>query len=241
MDVHRVNGYVQEACANYTQAIEEYKKAIAITPNLNFLYLSLGANYRQLANPAEITSEQNYYFDLALEAFAKAVAINDELGVNDPFPLISIANTYVQQGEFFAAARNVLRAIQFSPEDPTVYGQLGVVYYKARNYEGSILPLRRAVRGCTAEESCLVRNGGEECDPEDIPEYSDYRASSDQQLGHLYYFYGSVLAGLHQPSNGYCEEAMDVFDEITAMFATDETIMRIVKEGVTICDFYGFN
>ena len=47
MDVHRVNGNVQEASANYTQAIEEYKKAIAITPNLNFLYMSLGANYRQ--------------------------------------------------------------------------------------------------------------------------------------------------------------------------------------------------
>jgi len=98
MDVHRVNGNVQEASANYTQAIEEYKKAIQITPNLNFLYLSLGANYRQLANMTGITTEQNYYFGLALEAFAKAVAINDQLGVRDPIPLISIANTYVQQG-----------------------------------------------------------------------------------------------------------------------------------------------
>ena len=65
MDVHRVNGNVQEASANYTQAIEEYKKAIQITPNLNFLYLSLGANYRQLANMTEITTERNYYFGLA--------------------------------------------------------------------------------------------------------------------------------------------------------------------------------
>ena len=168
MDVHRVNGYVQESISNYSQAIVEYQRAIEITPNLNFLYISLGANYRKLANLSEITTEQNYYYDLALEAFAKAVAINDQLGVNDPIPLLSIANTYSQMGEHFAAARNVLRALQFKPEDPTVYGQLGIVYYKARNYEGSILPLRCAVRGCTPEESCLVRNGGAECDPEDI-------------------------------------------------------------------------
>ena len=240
LDVHRVNGNVQEATANYQQAIEEYKKAIAITPNLNFLYLSLGANYRKLANLAEVTTERNYYYDLALESFAKAVAINDQLGVNRSIPLISIANTYVQQGEFFAAARNMLKAVEFSPEDPTVYGQLGVVYYKARNYEGSILPLRCAVRGCTAEESCLVRNGGAECDPEDIPDIPITGLELTNNSVIFYYIFGSVLAGLHQPSNGYCVEAMDVFDEITTLFASDETIMGIVREGETICGFYGF-
>lgn len=240
MDVHRVNGNVQESIANYQQAIEEYKKAIVITPNLNFLYLSLGANYRKLANMSNITSERNFYFDLALEAFAKAVAINDQLGINDPIPLISIANTYVQQGEFFAAARNMLRAVEFSPDDPTAYGQLGVVYYKARNYEGSILPLRCAVRGCTPEESCLVRNGGAECDPEDIPNIPIIKLELSNNSVIFFYIYGSVLAGLHQPNNGYCEEAMRVFSEISAVFGNDETIMGIVNEGRAICGFYGY-
>jgi tetratricopeptide (TPR) repeat protein len=240
MDVHRVNGYVQESTANYQQAIEEYQKAIAITPNLNFLYLSLGANYRKLANLAVRETEQTYYFDLALEAFAKAVAINDQLGVNDPIPLLSISNTYSQMGEHFAAARNLLRALQFAPDDATVYGQLGIVYYKARNYEGSILPLRCAVRGCTAEESCLVRNGGAECDPEEIPDIPITGLEMTNNSVIYYYIYGSVLAGLHQPSNGYCEEAMLVFDEITGMFSADDTIMGIVKEGVAICAYYGY-
>lgn len=240
MDVHRVNGNVQESFGNYQQALEEYKKAIEITPNLNFLYLSLGANYRQLANMAEVPSERNYYFDLALEAFAKAVAINDQLGINDPIPLISIANTYVQQGEFFAAARNMLRAVEFSPDDPTAYGQLGVVYYKARNYEGSILPLRCAVRGCTAEESCLVRNGGAECDPENIPNIPIIKLEMTNNTVIFFYIYGSVLAGLHQPNNGYCDEAMRVFSEITVLFGNDETIMGIVNEGKAICGFYGY-
>lgn len=240
MDVHRVNGNIQEASANYTQAIEEYQKAIAITPNLNFLYMSLGANYRKLANLAVTKPEATYFYDLTLESFAQAVKINDRLGVKDPIPLISIANTYVQLGEFFAAARNVLKAIQFAPDDPTVYGQLGVVYYKSRNYEGSILPLRCAVRGCTAAESCLVRNGGEECDPEEVTDIPIKGLEMTNNTVIYYYIYGSVLAGLHQANNGYCAEAMPVFDEIISVFSADETIMGIVKEGVAICRDYGY-
>jgi tetratricopeptide (TPR) repeat protein len=240
MDVHRVNGNIQEAIANYTQAIEEYQEAIEITPNLNFLYMSLGANYRKLANMAVTTPEQNYYYELALEAFAKAATINEQLGVSDPIPLISIGNTYVQMGEFFAAARNVLKALEFSPDDPTVYGQLGVVYYKARNYEGSILPLRCSVYGCTATESCVVRNGGAVCDPEEVTDYPINGLELTNNTAIYYYIYGSVLAGLHQPNNGYCEEAMVVFDELTDVFAADETIMGIVNEGVAICNYYGY-
>jgi tetratricopeptide (TPR) repeat protein len=240
MDVHRVYGYVLESTANYKLAVEEYKKAIDIAPNLNFLYISLGANYRKLANLSDLTPERDYFYRLALEAFAQAVTINDQLGVNDPIPLISIANTYVQQGEFFAAARNVLRALNFRPDDPTVYGQLGIVYYKARNYEGSILPLRCSVRGCTAAESCLVRNGGEECAAENVGNIVIQGLPMTQNTVIYYYIYGSVLAGLHQPSNGYCELAMQVFREITTGFGNDQTIMAIVNEGVAICNYYGY-
>ena len=115
MDVHRVNGYVDESTANYKQAVEEYLKAIEITPNLNFLYISLGANYRKLANLSEITSERNFYYDLALEAFDKAARINDQLGVKDPIPLISIANTYVQQGQFLAGFAQYAAGCQLYP------------------------------------------------------------------------------------------------------------------------------
>lgn len=240
MDVHRVNGFVNEATANYKQAAEEYQKAIDINPNLNFLYISLGANLRKLANLSTSFAERDYYYGLALEAFAMAVRINDQLGVLDPIPLLSIANTYVQQGEFFAAARNVLRAISFNPGDATVYGQLGVVYYKSRNYEGSILPLRCSTRGCTAEESCLVRNGGAECDPEFVEDYVIQPLPMTINTVIYYYIYGSVLAGLHQPANGYCDEAMLVFDEIRAEFASDVTIMGIVEEGEAICRYYGY-
>jgi hypothetical protein len=33
---------------------------------------------------------------------------------------------------------------------------------------------------------------------------------------------------------------MVVFDELTSVFAADETIMGIVNEGVAICNYYGY-
>jgi hypothetical protein len=85
-----------------------------------------------------------------------------------------------------------------------------------------------------------VRNGGAECDPEEVTDFSINGLELTNNTAIYYYIYGSVLAGLHQPNNGYCQEAMVVFDELTSVFAADETIMGIVNEGVAICNYYGY-
>lgn len=232
MDVYRIAGYVQESLGNYKQAIDYYQKAIAITPNMNLLYMKIGACYRTLASKSSGLVQINYY-NLALEAFAKAVQINDQQGVKDPTPLISIANTYVQMGEFFAAGRNMVKAVQFNPTDPTVYGQLGIVYYKSRNYEGAIPALKCYVRGCTAAESCFVRNGGEECDPNNIPDYPITGQPLSPTSVWYYVTYGNDLAVF-----GQCDEALKVFDEIEAGFKNDPDIMINVNEGRDVCSTF---
>ncbi|MHC1740705.1 MAG: tetratricopeptide repeat protein [Anaerolineaceae bacterium] len=240
MDVYRVAGFVQESLGNYTKAIEYYEKAISITPNMNLLYLSIGANYRKLADLSQNKALINENYNKALDMFAKAVKINNQQGVNDPIPLISIANTYVQMGEFFSAARNMVKAVQFSPTDPSVYGRLGIVYYKSRNYEGAIPALKCYVSGCTAAESCYVRNGGQDCDPNNIPNIPIPGQALSQNSVAYYFTYASDLAGLHQPSNKYCDTAMPLFKQITAAFSQDPTIMSIVSEGEGICESYGY-
>jgi len=239
MDVHRVNGFVLESVANYNQAIDEYNTAISITPNLNFLYISLGANYRKLANLSVIESEKNRYFDLALEAFDTAAKINSRLGVKDPIPLRTIANTYVQLGSPLFASANMLAALNFKPDDSTSYGELGVIYYKSRNYEGAILPLQCAVRGCTALESCKVRSGGVDCTEEEAnnPAIVIEALPLTTTTVIYYYIYGSALSGMNTATTNYCELAMPVFAEITAGFGGDPTIMAIVDDGVAICRF----
>ncbi|MFH2039496.1 MAG: tetratricopeptide repeat protein, partial [Chloroflexota bacterium] len=192
MDVHRVYAYVLESTSFYNQAIVEYQKAIEITPNLTFLYISVGANYRRLAFDSTITHERDGLYDQALEYFAKAARLNTQLQILDPIPYIAIAKTYSQKGDFFAAALNIKKALSFDPSNADIHGQLGVIYFKSRNYEGSIPALKCAVSGCTAAESCQARFG-QECGATDqSADISPLPLSNTTVV--YYYTYGSVLA-----------------------------------------------
>ena len=235
MDVHRVYAYVLESGGNYNQAIQEYDTAISVTPNLTFLHLRAGANYRRLAlaSPNEETAKQLY--EKSLEYFAKAAAINEQLEVKDPVPYLSISRTYSQMGEFFIAARNVQKALEFEPDNADVYGQLGVIYFKSRNYEGSIPALKCAIRGCTPDESCDGRGG---CGPNDTPAQVTGLALSPSTVVY-YYVYGSVLAALSRPQDNKCSEAMDVLGEVKAAFGSDPDIAGIVSAGEAICSSLG--
>ncbi len=214
MDVHRVYAYVLESLGEYNLAIQEYDKAIAITPKLTFLYLRAGANYRTLGFKSPNEENQRQLFDDSLEYFAKAVSINKELGIKDPVPYESIAKTYSQEGEYFIAARNMQSALEFQPANPDLYGQLGIIYFKSRNYEGSIPALACTVNGCSGDDSCKGR-GLEACDDQDPPANVPALALS---LGSVDYYqvYFSVLAALGPRDPKYCPEAQRVIAMIRA-------------------------
>jgi len=225
MDVHRINGYVQESLGNYSQAISEYKEAIRINPNLTFIYLRIGANYRKLTQ-----------YEAALEYFDKAAVINEQLGVRDSIPYFSIATTYTQMGEFFSAGLNARKGLNYDPDNADAFGRLGIVYHRSRNYEGAIPAFKCAIRGCTAEEGCDVR----QCDPE-----TDTMVAVDGlplTAGTVDYYltYGAVLAGMHRTSNGFCEEGMDILKLVKADYNGDPIIMQNVVESETICNSYGY-
>jgi len=220
MDVHRIQAYLYEVLGEYNLAIGEYQKAIEITPNLTFLYNSVGRLYRHL--------EQ---YDVALEYFDRAASLNEQLGIKDPIPYMLIANTYVRMGEAMVASRNAYKALTLSPYNADTYGQVGVIYYRARNYEGSIPLLQCAVRGCDAATSCEAR----ECeDPKAEQIVITGLPLSDTTVTY-YYIYGSVLAGLHRPGDDKCEKALEVLAEVRSVYADNPTIMRIVEASEAIC------
>ncbi len=229
-DAYRVYGYVLESQGgSYGEAIEAYKKAAEINPNLTFIYLSIGVNYRELKK-----------YDEALEYFALAAKINEQNKVADPIPYLGIARTYSQIGEFFIAARNVMRALEITPEDPYVYSQLGLVYFRSRNYEGSIPAFACAIDGCSALESCIVRQECSEDTPEsEAPPYEIVGLPLTESTVVYYYSYGSVLAGMHRDGTGFCERALVVFDKIRKDFSDNEGVMGIVNTSEEICASYG--
>jgi tetratricopeptide (TPR) repeat protein len=244
MDVHRINAYLLETLGQYNLAITEYEKAVALEPNFTFLYLRIGANYRRLAFEIQNPEAARPVYEKSLEYFDKAVQINKVIQVNDPGPHLSIARTYSQLGEFFAAARNVQKALEYEPTNADIYGQLGVIYFRSRNYEGSIFSFECAIRGCSGEASCLGR-GLEKCFPDlgfNPVEVKGQAISSSTIV--YYYTYGSVLAALSRQRDNNCPEAMQVFDEVNAELNANpddyadgrETIVSIVQAGVAICD-----
>jgi len=225
MDVHRISGYLQESLGNYSAAITEYKKAVEINPNLTFLYMSIGVNYRELGQ-----------YDYALDYFDKAARINEQLGIKDPLPYQSIAKTYVQQGYPLSASLNARKAVQLKPDDPYVYAFLGDIYHKARNYESEILAFHCGLEGCTAEESCEVR----QCDPETDTMVALGGLPLNIDTKDYYAEYGAVLAALHRPSNGYCAKAIEVLEKVRKAFPNDSIILGVVNESEGICASYGY-
>jgi tetratricopeptide (TPR) repeat protein len=222
-----------ESLQEYALAIESYDRAIKITPNLTFLYLRAGASYRRLAIDSPNTEVQTQLYEKALEYFAQAVRINNQLKVEDPVPFLSIAKTYSQMGQFFIAIRNVQKTIEFQPEKAEFYGELGVLYHKNRNYETGILALKCAVRGCTAEESCPARG---DCGAKDVPAEVKGLPLNGSTV-YYYDIYASELAALSTSKKNYCEDARSVAAEIQASsFVSDPNIAADVVVIQNICN-----
>ena len=219
MDVQRVYGYVLESLGQYRLAIEKYRESVKIHPNLTFLYIFIGRNFRSL----EVHNR-------ALEEFEKAAQINEQLGVQDPVPYVEIAKTYSRDGEFFAAALNAEKAIRINPYNPNTYGQLGIIYTKARNFEGAQPAFKCAVRGCSAEENQVaIELMGAGVEVIGLP-------LTSATVAFYYAQYGSVLAALSRPNQNYCPEALQVLDEVRGNYPNDPIFNQIIDENIAICD-----
>jgi tetratricopeptide (TPR) repeat protein len=213
MDTHRVYAYVWESLGQYRQAIEEYLEATRISPNLAFLYILIGQNYREgIKNP-----------DQALEYFDRAAKINAQLGVQNPLPYIEIAKTYTQQGQFLIAGANAEKALSFDNTNANTYGQLGIIFRRARNYEGANSLLKCAVRGCTADENEMGK-----ADVDGLP-------LSGLTIAYYYVEYGTNLAFLSRPNENYCAEAVKVLEEVRAYRPDDTTLVSIINDSEGIC------
>jgi tetratricopeptide (TPR) repeat protein len=233
MDIHRVRATVFENQGWYNSAIEEYLEAAKINPNLTIIYLKIGANYRALSQ-----------FDQALDYFDKAARINAQLGIQDPNPYLAIGNTYARDGEFFVASINMQRALLISPTNPEIYARLATVFFQARNYEGSIPIFKCALRGCTTQETgdILCELGlAPNCEPGTDSAAAIGVAVRGMPLSsetvEYYYTYGSALT-FYAGSDEYptaCDDAEEVFTDLTARYGGDALIEAIVAEGRLIC------
>jgi tetratricopeptide (TPR) repeat protein len=230
MDVHRVYGYYLESTTNYRQAIEEYQKALDINPNLTFLYITIGHNYRTLAFLSTLPAQQSDLYNSARKSYAKAITINDQLKISDPSPYLAIAKTYAQQGQFFAAALNAQKAIELDPTNADLYGQLGDIYKRGRNFETSIIALRCAVEGCDATASCQAVLAGSNCVGVEVKPLVLNPNSATYYLD-----LGSVLSAFAPNKPEYCPEVVNLLSQIKVAYPDNTIITRNADVGLAIC------
>lgn len=231
-EAHRVKGLFLENQAYYMEAIEEFEEAARLAPNMTFLLIKLGQSYRNLG----LKTSSRIYYEKAIEYFDMVAKKNEQLGIQDPLPYLGIGRAYGQLGEFYIASLNMNKALQYNPYSPDVYAQLGMVYRQARNYEDAISALQCAVSGCTADETCAVRQCNSETDPAIAIERMDLSAATIV----YYYTYASLLAGMYLPRHPvrsqYCTQAMELIAEIkNSPFGSDVTIMEILSPSESIC------
>lgn len=137
VDAHRNYGYVLENQGNYWLAVEEYEKALEIHPNLAYIHITLGRNYRDgLGN-----------YEKAIEHFQRATEIEPDSAQ----AFSELGWTYHEAGEFERAETYLERATEADPQYGPAFGRLAINYWDRRNYEEAIPNFERVI-----ELSCIA-------------------------------------------------------------------------------------
>ncbi len=210
LDARRAMGMANEDVGNYEGAIERYKSALAINPNLITLYLRLGRCYQALAQRGTTS------YQPAIDAFTKANAIDGK----DVEPYLKLSQAYYQDDQLGVAEQYLDQALTLEPENPSIHGQLGLLLFRRKNYEGAEPELSLAVQGGVYEVSKTKR-------------VSVAGLSLDQNSKEFYYTYGNLLA-----YNVECDKARQVLSQTLAKFPDDPTVKGSYDESMTICANY---
>jgi len=200
METHRARALLLESTANYEEAIAEYQQAININPNIPSLYIGMGLNYRYSS-----------VYDKAIEAFTYA----DSLNPADPYPDLYISRTYATIGEYAKSLQYAETAMQNRPDDASLRGNLGVMYYRNFMWPEAIQQLGYTIYGGITEDGATI---------EGIPLVNDPRVAE------YYFTYGLALARTNQ-----CGEALPISQMLQSRVPADENAVYAASEIIRIC------
>jgi tetratricopeptide (TPR) repeat protein len=129
-EVLRVQAYLAETNADYSAAVEVYKRALDKAPERSYLHLSLGHALRALKNYGE-----------AIQAYQQAADLNPE----DPRAEGGMGAAYYAMEEYDSAQSHLERSLEIDPTYATGWGQLGWVFYVQKQYDRAQPNFEKAV------------------------------------------------------------------------------------------------
>jgi len=129
-EVLRVQAYLAETNADYTSAVDFYKRAVTEAPERSYLHLSLGHAFRALKQ-----------YDQAVQAYQHAAELNAE----DARAEGGMGAAYYAMEEYDSAQSHLGRALEIDPNYATGWGQLGWVFYVQKVYDKAQANFEKAV------------------------------------------------------------------------------------------------
>jgi tetratricopeptide (TPR) repeat protein len=136
-EVRRAQGAVLEGLGRYTDAAEAYRQAIALTPNVGYLYLALGRAYAVIAavrDPSLWTS--------ALETFKQGAQVDP----TDVRLLDEWGWMHYTLDEYRDAQEILERATVLDPTAWSPRSHLAATYFQRTNYEAAIESFKQALQ-----------------------------------------------------------------------------------------------
>jgi len=138
-EVLRVQAYLAETNADYTGAVDLYKRAVDKAPERSYMRLSLGHALRTLKQ-----------YDEAIQAYQQAADLNPQ----DARAEGGMGAAYYTMEEYDSAQSHLQRSLEIDPNYATGWGQLGWVFYVQKDYEKALPNFEKAV----ALEKDPIRN-----------------------------------------------------------------------------------
>lgn len=128
--------------ANYEQAIERFKTAVELDPDLKVAKLYLATAYAQQYVPGVDTSDNIANAKQAIEQYQQVLQ-NDPSSVNS---LKGIAFLYMQMKDFDQARQYYQKAINIDPNDPELYYSVGVIDWSQSYKDAAEVKAKAGVR-----------------------------------------------------------------------------------------------
>lgn len=133
------DAYGQRQISSFFEAVNLFKQAIDMDPNLALAYAGLADTYAQLVYAGEL---DNTYFDSAMVAGQTAVSINPELSEGWK----SIALVYHYSGQIKLAEENYEKALEFNPNFHPAIANLGGIYGMQGKLYESMEVIRKSIQ-----------------------------------------------------------------------------------------------
>ena len=208
LEARRARAYVLENVGadlyNYELAVQEYRAAIEMNPNLPILHMELGRNLRFLE-----------VYDEAIREFTLANTLNPP----DPEPDLLISRTYATIGDYAKAIQYAEQAVKDRATDPNLRGNYGVMLFRNFLYEPALEQLSLAVKGGSTEEGLPI---------------AGLSLTEGGRVVEYYYTFGLALARTNQCGEALKisqQIKSAVPTDENAVFAADEMV-RICEENL---------